>query len=140
VDTHAKKRSLKAIAVMLNSFPAQNGTDVELLMASFLECVDDFSPEAVEMACLRYRKGEVKDHDGRFAPTTAMFTRQVRARQEYLDLRQRAGPALPPPERPRDDSPLVSKEKMQALSDCWHGRRSWKSLADEYGVDGEDKK
>lgn len=119
---------------MLNSFPAQSGIDPEMLITSFLECVDDFTPEAVEAACLRYRKGEVKDHDGRFAPSTAMFTQEVKDRQKIIDLKSSKGRALPSPQTATDTSPRVSKEKMQALSDCLHGRRTWESLAGEYGT------
>lgn len=123
-----------AITIMLNSFPAQSGIDPEMLITSFLECVDEFSPEAVEAACLRYRKGEVKGHDGRFAPSTAMFTQQVKERQKIIHLKSNRGRALPTPQTATDSAPIVSKEKMQALSDCMHGRRSWDSLAEEYGT------
>ncbi|KFB11049.1 hypothetical protein EL18_02091 [Nitratireductor basaltis] len=71
-------------------------------LTSFLECVDEYSFEAVHEACLRYRKGEVVGHDARFAPSTAQFTQQVKERQSYIDFRKiKAAEKLPQPAQGR---------------------------------------
>ncbi|WP_011579566.1 MULTISPECIES: hypothetical protein [Chelativorans] len=132
-----KIRAAKAISIMLNSFPLQHGTDAEVQLASFLECIDQFSPEAVEETCLRYRRGEIVGHDARFAPSTAQFTQSVKERQSHLDWLN-ASRIAPERQIPKPYSPRVSKEKMQAFTDALHGRRSWESLSEEFGIPVRD--
>src|SRR5690606_40854731 len=61
-------------------------------------------------------------HDARYAPSTAQFTQTVKERQSYIDMRN--APRLPAPEAQKDSSPRVSGEKLQALTEVLHGRKS----------------
>lgn len=117
---------------MINGFSQQSATSADLQIAGYLECVDDFTADAVEESCRAFRRGEVVGCDPRFLPSSAQFTMRVKETQMVIDYRRR--PALPKP-MPAEESysPPASAEKMQALTDALHGRRSWESLAEEYG-------
>lgn len=65
------------IGLMLASFPA-SGTQGELAAMAYLFAVSDLSDYAVSTAAVEFIKGTIKDHDRRFAPSTAVFAERAR--------------------------------------------------------------
>lgn len=108
---------------MFNSFPQQQGINAELQLAGYLECVEDQSGQAVEQACVRYRRGDVAGHDARFLPSSAQFTAEVRKTQARINYDAR--PKIPPPPDHVPTSPRVARWKMQAWLDFLAGNLSW---------------
>lgn len=116
---------------MFNSFPQQHGIDPDLQLRSYLDCVQDQSGEAVQVACLRYRRGEVPGHDPRYLPSSAQFTAEVRKRQASIDFDAR--PNIEAPVNPVPDSPPVATWKLIAWRDFLAGKMGWDEFAAKIG-------
>lgn len=70
----------QAIGLMLASFPASQSQG-QLVALAYLMAVEDLSDFAINKAAREFIKGEVKDHDRRFAPSTAQFAAQAQMRE-----------------------------------------------------------
>lgn len=72
------------IGLMLASFPA-SGTQGELAAVAYLFAVEGLSDYAVSEAAKEFIRGTVKDHDRRFAPSTAAFAERVRLHESIAE-------------------------------------------------------
>lgn len=69
---------------MLAAFPA-SGTQGELAAMAFIFAVEGLSDYAVSEAAKEFIKGTVKDHDRRFAPSTAVFAERARLHERIAE-------------------------------------------------------
>ncbi len=90
----------QAIGLMLASFPASQSQG-QLVALAYLMAVDGFSDYAVIKSAQEFIRGEVKDHDKRFAPSAAQFADHVAKSEipeQVVDYASRHPQALASPQ------------------------------------------
>lgn len=88
-----------ALRALLNAFPLAGHEDMREVIGTYLIAIDGYCLGAIQKAVSRFIRGEVEAHDGRFIPTPAQLSREVRYRQELMMPPEPARPALPAPIR-----------------------------------------
>lgn len=123
-------RTKAAIAVMLNSFTQQANTDPDLLMMAYEIALEGLSDAAIQEACKRFIQGRVPEFDVRFSPSVAQFAKEAQERQRMIEIAEHAARAPKIEHKPAPVGNLVSREKMQALSDHLAGKITADELAE----------
>lgn len=117
-----------ALRAMLNAFPLAAHEDMREVVGTYLLAIDGYCLPAIQKAVLRFIRGEVAEHDGKFMPTPAQLSREVRYRQELMTPPEPARPALPAPIRPEP-----TEEDRQRVADKV---REWVKEREPAHVDG----
>lgn len=73
-----------ALRALLTAFPIAGHEDMNGVIATYLMAVDGYCLVAIQKAVMRFIRGEVEGHDGRFIPTPAQLSREVRYRQGLM--------------------------------------------------------
>lgn len=89
------------LKALLKAFPMQDREDMRGLIGTYLIAIDGYCLSAIQKSVARFIRGEVEGHDGRFAPTPAQFSRDVRYRQDLMT----------PPEPPRQAIPAPIRQE-----------------------------
>lgn len=101
------QQTLKDIQRLLSAFPPVSGDPV-LVLHNYLRAVEDFAPGLVTDAVDLTIKGELPNHDGRFAPTAPMLATACRLAADRLSrtryLNGLTAPRLPAPDIPKTDA------------------------------------
>lgn len=90
-----------ALRALFNAFPLAGHEDMTQVVGTYLIAIDGYCLAAIQRAVTKFIRGEVEGHDGRFLPTPAQISREVRLRQE----------AITPPEPPRQALPAPAREE-----------------------------
>lgn len=101
-----------ALRALLNAFPLAAHDDMRQVIGTYLMAIDGYCLAAIEKAVLRFIRGEVAGHDGKFMPTPAELSREVRYRQDLMTPPEPPRQALPAPVRPEP-----TEEERQRVAD-----------------------
>lgn len=101
-----------ALRALLNAFPLAAHDDMRQVIGTYLMAIDGYCLAAIEKAVMRFIRGEVAGHDGKFMPTPAELGREVRYRQDLMTPPEPPRQALPAPVR---QEPTV--EERQRVAD-----------------------
>lgn len=109
-----------ALRALLNAFPLAAHDDMRQVIGTYLMAIDGYCLAAIEKAVLRFIRGEVAGHDGKFMPTPAELSREVRYRQDAITPPEPPRQALPAPVRPEpteEDRQRVADRVRQWVKD-----------------------
>lgn len=81
--------------MLFSAFPSAQRSDELLAAQTYLAVLHGFRVEAVERSVKQFISGNVPNHDGRFAPSAAELSRNVKAWDDALATRE-ARLAAPP--------------------------------------------
>lgn len=86
----------KHLKVLFSAFPTAQRSDEMLAARTYLDVLDGSSVEAVERSVRQFVTGNVSTHDGRFAPSAAELSRNVRQWDDAIRQveERRTAPAL----------------------------------------------
>jgi hypothetical protein len=79
-----------ALRALLNAFPLAAHEDMRQVIATYVMAIDGYCLAAIQKAVLRFIRGEVVEHDGKYMPTPAQLSREVKYRHDLM---------TPPPSR-----------------------------------------
>lgn len=101
-----------ALRALFNAFPLAGHEDMSQVVGTYLIAIDGYCLVAIQRAVTKFIRGEVEGHDGRFLPTPAQISREVRLRQDAMTPPGPPRQALPAPVRPEP-----TDEERQRVAD-----------------------
>lgn len=93
MDKETAAAAVRHLERLFSAFPTAARADEMLAAKTYLEAIDGCSLEAIERSVNQFIRGDVPTHDGRFAPSTAELSRNVRQWDDAIKVRD-----TPPPE------------------------------------------
>lgn len=84
MDREAAKAATKLLKELFSAFPTATRTDELQVAQTYLAVLDGFSVEAIQRSVGQFIRGNVATHDGRFAPSAAELSRNVRQWDEAI--------------------------------------------------------
>lgn len=72
---------------LFSAFPTAARADEMLAAKTYLGALDGYSIEAIERSVNQFIRGDVATHDGRFAPSAAELSRNVRQWDDAIKVR-----------------------------------------------------
>jgi hypothetical protein len=85
-----RTRVPKLLGRLFSAFPTASRADEVLSARTYLEALDGFGVEAIERSVDQFIRGAVPTHDGRFAPSAAELSRNVKAWDDAIKVRDEA--------------------------------------------------
>lgn len=73
-----------ALRALFTAFPIAGHEDMNGVVSTYLMALDGYCLAAIQKSVMRFVRGEVEGHDGRFIPTPAQLSRDVRYRQGLM--------------------------------------------------------
>ncbi|WP_156394415.1 MULTISPECIES: hypothetical protein [Mesorhizobium] len=89
------QQATKALAAMFSCFPQSALTDVEMQMRGYLGAVRDAELADLQAAIQRFVRGEVRNGNAQFCPSSAQLCIEVRERRTMRELMARRAVQAP---------------------------------------------
>jgi len=83
MDREQTAEALDQLSMLFQSFPSSGDKTSPTMAKAYLLAIEGCTLPALQSAIRRFIRGEVEEHNGKFAPTTAELARAVR----YEDFR-----------------------------------------------------
>ena len=87
MDKETATAITKHLQVLFSAFPAAQRSDEVLAARTYLDVLEGFTIEAVEQSVRQFITGNVQNHDGRFAPSAAELSRNVKQWDDVIRAR-----------------------------------------------------
>jgi hypothetical protein len=99
--------------MLFHAFPTGADLTSETTLKAYVTAIDGCSLAGLTEAVRRFVRGEVEDHNGKFAPSTAQLARVVRQEDQAIEIRRRFA-GRQQIERPQPENVVVlSDEERQ---------------------------
>ncbi len=84
MDKTAATQATNLLKRLFSAFPTAARTDERLAARTYIEAIEAYSLDALERSVNQFIRGDVPTHDGRFAPSAAELSRNVRQWDEAI--------------------------------------------------------
>lgn len=84
MDKATAAKAIGLLGRLFSAFPTASRADEALAARTYVQALDGFSIEAIEKSVDQFITGRVESHDGRFAPSAAELSRNVRQWHEAI--------------------------------------------------------
>lgn len=78
MDKATAVQATKLLKTLFSAFPTASRSDELLAARTYLEALEGYGMDALERSVNQFIRGDVPTHDGRFAPSAAELSRNVR--------------------------------------------------------------